>query len=66
MAKCRQKAFSHKPVSLGDQAKKDAVKLRRVHGRATERIEDLVNVSHSEQVFHLCKKNFKVVKPQHA
>lgn len=46
--KYRQKAFSLKPLSLGDQAKKDAVKLRSVHGRATGRIEELVNMSYSE------------------
>lgn len=50
IAKCRQKGFSHKPVSLGDQAKKDVVKLRRVRRRATGRIEDLINVSQSERV----------------
>lgn len=31
LAKCRQKAFSYKPISLGDQAEKDAVELTRVH-----------------------------------
>lgn len=39
---------------------------RSIHRRATGRIEDLANVSHSEQMFDLCKRNLKVVKPQFA
>jgi len=58
--------FSHKLVPLGDQAKKGVIKLRSIHRRATGRIEDLVNVSNSEQVFDLCKKKLEVKKPQYA
>lgn len=60
--KYRQKAISLKFLSVGDWAKKHAVKLRSLHGRATGKIEELVNMSYSDSLLDLCKKSFDDTK----